>query len=114
MIIQYQDTTEPQHDDNHHRTQELAHRVGHRLTDIHLHDVIAVGRIDGVETTVHLLLGTEGLDDAEAAKRLFHLTHRVAPQCLRLHALSLQLTAYPPHEPPHDGNDDECKHRELP
>ena len=114
MVVQDEHTTEPQDNDNHHRAEELGHRVGHRLADVHLHDVVAISGVDGVETTVHLLLGTEGLDDAQTSEGLLHLTHRVAPQALGLHALGLQLTAYPTHKPAHDGHDDEGKHRQLP
>ena len=114
VVVQYQHTAEPQHDDNHHRPQELTHGVGHRLTYVHPCDVVAVCRVDLVEAAVHLLLGTESLDDAEAAQCLLHLTHRVAPESLSLHTLGLQLTTYPAHEPTHDGHDDQRKHRQLP
>ena len=43
LVVQYQHAAEPQHDDNHHRAQELTHRVGRRLADVHPHQVVAIG-----------------------------------------------------------------------
>ena len=65
MVVEYQYTTEPQHNHNHHGTQELRHGMGRRLADVYTHDVVAIGRVDGVETLVHLIFGAEGLDDAQ-------------------------------------------------
>ena len=114
MVVDHEDTTEPQHDDNHDGAQELRHRVGGRLTDVHPHDVVAIGGVDAVETTIHLTLCTEGLDDTQTTERLLHLTHRIAPQTLGLDALGLQLTTYPTHEPAHDGHDDEGEEGQFP
>ena len=88
--------------------------MSRRLTDVDPHDVVAVGGVDGVESAVHLAFSAEGLDDAQAAKSLFDLTHRVAPKCLCLDGLRLQFAAYPTHEPSHDGHDDEGEEGELP
>ena len=84
------------------------------MTDIDSHDVVSIGRVDLVETTVHLLFSDKGLDDAQTSQCLLHLTHRVAPQGLGLDRILLQLTTYPTHEPPHDGNDDEGEECQLP
>ena len=104
----------PEHDDDHHRAEKLAHRVGHLLADVHLEDVVAIGVVDLGEARVHLVLRTEGLDDAQAAQRLLHLAHRVAPQGLRLDGLRLQLAAHHAHEPAEDGHEDDGEERQLP
>ena len=79
MVVEYEHTSEPQHDHDHDRTQELTHGMGQDLARQHAHEVRAIGRVHGVKTVVHLLLSDEGLDDAQASKCLLHLTHRVAP-----------------------------------
>ena len=114
MTVEYKHTTKPQHNYDHDCPQELTHRVGRRLTDVHLHDIITVGRIDLVETTVHLPFSTEGFDNSQTTECLFHLTHRVAPQRLGLDRVLLQFSAYPSHEPSHDGYDDDRKECQLP
>ena len=114
LIAQHEDSTEPKHDDNHHRSKELRHWMGKTLTDVHSHDVIAISRVHRVEALVHLLLSTERLDDAQSAQRLLHLTHRVAPQRLCLDGLLLQLASHKPHEPAEQRNEDDCEQRELP
>ena len=63
---------------------------------------------------VHLLLSTEGLDDAQSAQCFFHLTHGVAPESLRLDALCFQLSAHIAHKPTHNRYDDKGKQCELP
>ena len=114
LIAQHEDSTEPKHDDNHHRSKELRHRMGKTLTDVHSHDIIAISRVHGVETFVHLLLSTERLDDAQSAQRLLHLTHRVAPQGLCLDGLLLQLASHESHEPAEQRYEDNREQRELP
>ena len=114
MARKHEHTAEPQHDDYHQCAQELAHGVGQRLAYVHPHDVVAVVRVHAVEALVHLLLGTEGLDDAQSAQRFLYLTHRVAPQGLRLDALPLQLAAHNAHEPAEEGHEDDGEERELP
>ena len=49
------------------------------LSDIHTHDIITIGRVNGIELVTHLVLGTESLDDTETAESLVHHTHRIAP-----------------------------------
>ena len=88
--------------------------MGHLLAGVHAAYVLAVFRVNLVEAAVHLLLGAEGLYDAQSAKRLLHLAHRVAPQRLRLYRLLLQLAAHKAHEPAHDGHYDEREERQLP
>ena len=113
-VAQHQHATEPQHDDYHHRAQKFAHRMCHLLAYVHPHHVVAIGRIYLVETPVHLLLGTESLDDAQAAKRLFHLAHGVAPQRLGLDGACLKPSAHQSHEPAEDGHKDNGEQGELP
>ena len=88
--------------------------MGHRLTDVHPHDVVTIGRVDTVKAGVHLPLGTESLDDTQTAQRFLHLTHRVAPQSLCLDTLLFQLTAYDAHEPAEDRYEDDGEQGELP
>ena len=114
VVVEHQHAAEPEHDDNHDCAEELRHGVCRRLAYVHSHDVVAVGRVDAVEAAVHLALGAEGLDDAQAPESLLHLAHRVAPQGLGLDALGFQLAAHPAHEPAHDGHDDEGEERQLP
>ena len=114
ILAQYQRAAKPQYDDNHHRSQELTHRMSQLLTDVHPHDVVTISGIHTVETGIHLLLRRESLDDTQTAQRLFHLTHRVAPQGLRLHTVLLQLPAHKSHEPAEQGHKDQSKHRQLP
>ena len=114
MIVQHKDAAEPQYNDDHHGAEELAHGVGHGLADVDAHDVVAIVRVHLVEAAVHLLLGTEGLDDAQAAQRLLHLAHGVAPEGLGLHALALELAPHQAHEPSEDGHEDDGEERELP
>ncbi len=88
--------------------------MGHLLTDSDAQQLVAVSGVGLVEAVVHLLLRIEGLDDAQAAERLLHLTHRVAPKLLGLYALRLQLTADKAHEPAEDGYEDDGEDGELP
>ena len=69
----------PQHDDYHECAQELAHGVGGLLAYLHAGEVVTVAGVGAVETLVHLLLGAEGLDDAQSAEGLLDLAHGVAP-----------------------------------
>ena len=114
LVVQHEHATKPEHDDDEDGAQKLAHGMGRRLADVDTHDVVAIGRIDLVEPAVHLLFGTEGLDDAQSAQRLLDLAHRVAPQGLGLDALRLQLATHIAHQPAHDGHDDEREERQLP
>ena len=43
FLFQYKYSAKPQDDDNHYRTQKLAHGVGQLLTDIDAHDIVAIG-----------------------------------------------------------------------
>ena len=114
MGIEHQHTAEPQHNHNHDRAQEFTHGMCRRLADIHPHDIVAIGGVDLVETAVHLPFGTESLDDAQTTECFFHLTHRIAPECLGLDGVLLQLTAYPTHKPAHNGYDGQCEECQLP
>ena len=67
-----------------------------------------------VKPAVHLLLGTESLDDSQTTQRFFYLTHRVAPQGLGLDALGFQLSSDITHKPAHDGYDNQGEERQLP
>lgn len=96
MVVKHQHAAEPQHDDNHHRAQKLAHGVCHLLACVDAAYVVAVFRVYLVKAPVHLLLGAEGLDDAQAAQGLLHLAHGVAPQALCLDGLLLELAAHIP------------------
>ena len=80
VVVEHEDAAKPEYDDNHDGAQEFGHGVGRGLSDVDAHDVVAVGGVDFVEAAVHLLLGTEGLDDAQSAQRLFYLAHGVAPK----------------------------------
>ena len=42
MLVQYQNATKPQDDDDHHRAQEFTHGVRQCLTDIDTHDMVTV------------------------------------------------------------------------
>ena len=114
IVIEHQDSAKPQHDDNHHRAQELAHGVRHLLADIHPHDERAVSVIHPGEAFVHLFLRAESLDDAQSAQRLFHLAHGVAPELLRFDAAGFQFPAHIAHEPAEEGHEEEREERELP
>ena len=85
-----------------------------RLTDVHSHDIVAVGGIDLIETAVHLPLGTEGLDDTQTTECLLHLTHGIAPKGLSLDRVLFQLTTYPAHKPSHEGYDGQGEECQLP
>ena len=114
VVVQHEHAAEPQHDHDHDGAQELAHGVGEHLSRQHPHQVRAVGRVHVVEAAVHLLLGDEGLDDAQSPQRLLHLAHRVAPQGLGLDGVLLQFTAHEAHEPSHDGDDGQREECQLP
>ena len=88
--------------------------MSHRLAYVDAHDVVAIVGVHLVETLVHPLLGTESLDDAQAAQRLLHLAHRITPEGLCLDAASLQLAPHEPHEPSEDGHEDDGEQRQLP
>ena len=88
--------------------------MGHLLTGVDAAHVLAVLGIYPVEAPVHLVLGAEGLDYAQSAERLFHLAHRVAPQCLRLLRLLLEPAAYAPHDPSHQRDEQDGEQSELP
>ena len=114
VVVQYENAPHPKHDDDHHRAQKLAHRMGQLLSDVHTHHVVTVVAVHLVEAFVHLLFRTEGLDDAQTAQRLFHLTHRVAPQQLRLDGVLFEFPAHQPHEPSEHGHEDNGEKRQLP
>ena len=79
MVVEHQYTAKPQHDDDHHSAQKLAHGVCQLLSNVHVHDIIAVARIDAVKLLSHLFLGTECFDDAQTAEGFLYHAHRVAP-----------------------------------
>ena len=104
----------PEYDDNHARAQELTEGVTQILANAHPHDVMTVGIVDSTELVAHLTFSTEGLDNTQAAQRLLHYSHCVAPQRLSFNALGFQLTPYPTHEPANERNDDDGEQRQLP
>ena len=53
--------------------------MSHLLANVYPHDVVAILAVYAVESRIHLFLSTEGFDDAQSTKRLFHLAHGVAP-----------------------------------
>ena len=114
VVAQDERSAEPQHNDYHHRSEKFAHRMGQLLAYVHTHDVVAVGCVHAVEARVHLLLGAECLDDTQSAERLLHLTHRVAPQSLRLDGVGFQPSSHNAHEPTEHGYEDYRKQGELP
>ena len=79
VAAQHHDAAKPQHDDYHECAQELAHGVGGLLAHLHAGEVVTIAGVGAVETLVHLLLGAEGLDDAQSAEGLLDLAHGVAP-----------------------------------
>ena len=99
LIVQNQHSAKPQHDNNHYRTQKLAHGMRQLLANVHLHDVVSVGAVHLVKSRIHLIFGTEGLDNAQSAQRFLHLTHGVAPQRLGLNGVLFKPSAHIPHEP---------------
>ena len=114
VAVEHEDAAEPQDNDDHHCAEELAHGVGHCLSCVDSHDVVAVVRVDTVEAIVHCLLSAEGLDDTQATQRLLHLAHRVTPQGLCLNAAALQLASHHAHKVAEDGHEDDGEQRELP
>ena len=113
-VVKDERATEPQHDDNEQSAEELAHRVGELLACIDPAYLLPVGAVDRVEAAVHLLFGAESLDYAQSAERFLDETHRVAPHCLCLDGLRLELSADETHEPSHHRNDDKGEQGELP
>ena len=114
MVVENKDAADPKHDDDHHRAEKLAHRVGKLLSDVHAHDVVAVAAVDAVKALVHLFFRTEGFNNAQSAQCLLDLAHGVAPQSLCRHAARFELTADKAHEPAKDRNKDNGEQRELP
>ena len=62
-MFQYQYTSEPQNDDDEHRTEKFGHRMRQLLTGIDAHDVTPIGRIDLIKPMVHLFFRTERFHD---------------------------------------------------
>ena len=113
-VVQHLHAAEPQHDDNHHRAQELAHGVRQLLARVHPEYVVAVFLVHLSELCVHLVLGVECLDDAQSAQRLLHHAHRIAPKRLRLHRVLLQAAAHIAHEPTEQRHEYDGEKRKLP
>ena len=115
-VVRAQDqrAAEPQHDDDDARAQKLAHGVGRALADDHVVHGLAVVVIGLGEAERHLLLGQEGLDDAQAAQRFVQLRHDVAPLCLGGGRLPFQLAADHAHHPSGEGQDNDDEQRHLP
>ena len=67
-MVEYKYSSHPQHNDNEHRTEKLAHRMSHLLSYVHALHRVAVVAVDTVEALVHLILSAECLDDAESAE----------------------------------------------
>ena len=88
--------------------------MGHRLAYVHAHYVAAVVGVNFIEPSVHFFLSIKRLDDAQTAKSLLHLAHRVAPERLCLDGLLLKFPAYKAHEPPKDRYENDSKKRQLP
>ena len=78
-VVENENTSKPQYDDDEYGAQELTHRMRHLLTDVYSHDVVAIQSIHFCEGYIHLVLCTEGLDDAQTAKSFFYHAHGVAP-----------------------------------
>jgi len=70
--------------------------------------------VDETETAVHLLLGDEGLDDAQAAQGLLNLCHDLAQSGLNVDGLILQLLAHGTHDEDGGNGHEEHEQRELP
>ena len=69
------------------------------LANVHLHDVVSVGAVHFVESCIHLIFGTECLDNAQPAQCFLHLAHRIAPQRLCLNGVLLKPAPHITHEP---------------
>ena len=84
LFTQDDDAAESQYNRDQHGAQEFTHRMGQCLPGGDSSGLLLHRLGHMVETRLHLVLGHESLDDAQAAERLLQLRHRVAPQCLRL------------------------------
>ena len=106
--------TEPQDDDDHHRTQELADGMGRTLAHGYAVGDVAILVVDLHEALHHLVLGDEGLDDAQAAQRLLNLAHTVRQAALHKQRAGLQLLAYRTDSPGQQGHHQQGEEGELP
>ena len=113
-VAQDQGAAEPEDDGDHDGAEAFAHRVGEDLPQEDAAGLVLHGAGDAVEAFLHLLLGPECLDDAQAAEGLFNLRHRVAPQRLGLQGLRFQLAADPAHDPEHEGSEQDGEEGHLP
>ena len=107
-------TSKPQYNDNHARTQELAHRVCCRLTNSHSHGSITVFIVDLRKTLLHLLLSNECFDDAESSQSLFYLTDTITPFRLGKERTCFQLLADTTNTPCQQWHHQQREQRELP
>ena len=105
---------EPEDDADHDGAQTLAHRVSRSLADGDAVQFAPHGSRHPVEAAGHAFLGIEGLDDAQAAEGLFDLRHGIAPERLGFQRAAFELFADGPHDPAHDGNEDDGEQGQLP
>ena len=78
-VVENENTSKPQYDDDEYGAQELTHRMRHLLTDVYSHDVVAIQSVHFGEGYIHLVLCTESLDDAQASECFLYHAHGVAP-----------------------------------
>ncbi len=88
--------------------------MSHLLADVHAHDMVSILSVHLGESFVHLFLGTECLDDAQASQRFLHHAHGVAPKALSLSALCFELSSYESHEPSEAWHEEDGEEGELP
>ena len=114
VAVEDEPTAEPQHEDYHHRTEELADGVCGTLADGHTTGYVAVFVGHTFEAVNHLVLSNKCLDDTQPAQCLLYLAHAVGE--LGLHGERTRFQFFPdsPDTESHQGHHEQGEERQLP
>ena len=106
--------SKPQHDGDGGSAKKFAHGVGQLVAAVHASRQVAVFFVLSPETVHHLLLGIEGLDDAQSADCLLYIRHNGAKLVLLFKRSALEILAHAAHDKAGNREQDEYKKRQLP
>ena len=114
LAAQNERAAKPQHNGDGGGAQKLAHGVRQLVAALHAARDVAVFLVLLREAALHLVLGIEGLDDAQSANGLLDVAQQRAPLVLPIERHAFQALAHGAHDEPGNGQQHKHKQGELP
>ena len=114
MARENEAASEPQDYGHGDGAEELAHGVSEGLATRHGVGEAVEFLVLLMEAAAHLLLGVEGLDDAQTAESLLDVGHEYAPLRLPFERLTFEALAHATHDDADEGQQKEHEDGKLP